>query len=543
MRALAQSSDCGSLDDIEHVVFLIQENRSFDHYFGAYPGVEGFGSYSAGSPVWNQAFSQSPAGIPNPLKPFRLDSNAGAACIHDVGHQWVIQHNVWNGGAMDKWVEEHITEDGTPGPLTMGYYNGDDLPFYYALADNFTICDRYHQAVISGTVANRLYTISGMLDPTGADGGPGINTPEGGNQQDYLDLYYKFTWQTIPELLRDAGISWKVYSPAGEAAVPALNDNYLYFFKNYQTDTNLIQNGLLPNYPVQFMQDCASGNLPQVSWIITSFVDSEHPPTPPGLGQDAVHTAVSAVAANPDLWRKTAMFIFWDENGGFFDHVAPPTAPAGTEGEYLSAPLPTAAGGIDGPLGLGFRVPMLIVSPFTRNPTSLPRDDPGWRPLVSSDLFDHSSTVRFLEERFGVRCPYLTDWRRETVGDLTSAFNFAGGARDPAVLPATSASADFLKQECQLAPGTEVPGAPLGIPPVPEPNPDPVQEVRLPLRPSGRVDQAACGVPAASPTPVAGGGGLPNTSFAGLGAAGVAVGAAAVAAAWWAARVRENARR
>ena len=406
VRALAQTGECGSLQDIEHVVFLIQENRSFDHYFGGYPGVEGFGSYTAGSPVWNQQFGQSPVGVPKPLKPFRLDSSAGAACIHDIGHQWVIQHKVWNNGAMDKWVDEHISEDSAgSGPLTMGYYTGEDLPFYHALADAFTICDHYHQAALSGTVANRLYTMSGMLDPGHADGGPGINTPEGGNQQDYLNLYYKFTWKTMPEVLRDAGVSWKVYSPAGEAAVPALNDNYLYFFKNYEADAGLIQDAFVPNYPVDFMTDCQNGTLPQVSWVITSFVDSEHPPTPPGLGQDAVHSAVNAVASNLDLFKKTAMFIFHDENGGFFDHVSPPTAPAGTDGEYLSPQLPASAGGIDGPVGLGFRVPMIIVSPFTRNPSSVPRSDPGWRPLVSSDLFDHTSTLRFLEQRFGVRCP------------------------------------------------------------------------------------------------------------------------------------------
>jgi phospholipase C len=536
LDALAAPPSCGSLSDIEHVVFLIQENRSFDHYFGTYPGVRGFGEYTTASAIWNQQFSQSPSGVPKPLKPFRLDSNAGAACIHDVGHQWVIQHKVWNGGLMNRWAEEHIAADSAgSGPLTMGYYARDDVPFYHALADAFTVCDRYHQSSLSGTVANRLYTISGMLDPSGAYGGPGINTPEGGSQQDYLNLYYKFTWKTMPEVLRDAGVSWKVYSPAGEAAVPALNDNYLFFFQNYQTDAGLIQNAMVPTYPTDFMQDCASGKLPQVSWVITPFVDSEHPPTPPGLGQDAVHSAITAVASNPDLWKKTAMFIFWDENGGFFDHVSPPVAPPGTAGEYLTKnPLPTSADGINGPIGLGFRVPMIIVSPFTRNPSKLPRTDPGWRPQVSSELFDHTSTLRFLEKRFGIRCPYLTDWRRATVGDLTSAFNFAGGLNSPATLPATSGTADLMKTECVLAPGTEVPGAPLGVPTIPDPTPNPLQESRLPLRPSGEVSQAACFPPGAPSN--AGGGGMPNTAIGPGTAMELAAGAALVAGAWWTAR-------
>ncbi len=132
---------------------------------------------------------------------------------------------------------------------------------------------------------------------------------------------------------------------------------------------------------------------------------------------------MNALLAHPDVWRKTALFVTWDENGGFFDHVAPPTPPPGTKDEFLTvANLPAAAGGIRGPIGLGFRVPMLVVSPFSRGG------------LVCSDVFDHTSTLRFLETRFGVRVPNLSRWRRKTTGDLTSAFNFA--ARPNANRPA-----------------------------------------------------------------------------------------------------------
>jgi phospholipase C len=123
---------------------------------------------------------------------------------------------------------------------------------------------------------------------------------------------------------------------------------------------------------------------------------------------------VQAIMSNPKVWKKTALFITWDENGGFFDHVAPPVAPKGTKGEYLTvSPLPKAANGIAGPIGLGFRVPMIVVSPFTRGG------------LVCSDVFDHTSMLRFLETRFGVEVPNLSGWRRGVTGDLTSAFNFA----------------------------------------------------------------------------------------------------------------------
>jgi phospholipase C len=123
---------------------------------------------------------------------------------------------------------------------------------------------------------------------------------------------------------------------------------------------------------------------------------------------------LSTVVSNRALWEKTAIIVTYDENGGFFDHVAPPTPPKGTKGEFLTvSKLPAAAKGIRGPIGLGFRVPMVVVSPFSRGG------------LVCSDTFDHTSTLRFLETRFGVEVPNLSAWRRKVTGDLTSAFNFA----------------------------------------------------------------------------------------------------------------------
>ena len=148
--------------------------------------------------------------------------------------------------------------------------------------------------------------------------------------------------------------------------------------------------------------------------MLAPLLLSEHPPAPPIYGENATQTVLQALTANPAVWSRTALFVTWDENGGFFDHVPPPAAPPGTPGEYLTvSPLPAAAEGIAGPIGLGFRVPMLVVSPFTRGG------------LVCSDTFDHTSTLRFLETRFGVEVPNLSAWRRSVTGDLTSAFNFA----------------------------------------------------------------------------------------------------------------------
>src|SRR5204863_4315204 len=132
--------------------------------------------------------------------------------------------------------------------------------------------------------------------------------------------------------------------------------------------------------------DVAAGKLPKVSWVLSHLVQSEHPPAPVTWGEQSVYTCLKALLSNPDVWHKTALFVTFDENGGFFDHVPPPAAPAGTPDEYLTvSPLPSSAGGIAGPIGLGFRVPMLVISPFSRGG------------FVSSGTFDHTSTLRFLE--------------------------------------------------------------------------------------------------------------------------------------------------
>src|SRR4029077_7554543 len=126
-----------------------------------------------------------------------------------------------------------------------------------------------------------------------------------------------------------------------------------------------------PQFPLDFLSDVGSGNLPQVSWLVGSVLTSDHPPSPSIFGENILSPIVGALTANPALWAKTALFVTYDENGGFFDHVAPVTAPLGTPGEYVTAPAvpdPTVAGSpaIAGPIGLGFRVPMLIISPFSR---------------------------------------------------------------------------------------------------------------------------------------------------------------------------------
>jgi len=463
------SSGCGKLTDIEHVVILIQENRSFDHYFGSYRGVRGFSDKSAAFQQSDPANTTiSPVGT---LLPFHLDSSkANATCTHDITHDWVPQHQSWNNGAMNGFVSSRLPIDSNDAVLSMGYYTRADLPYYYGLADAFTICDNYFCSVIGPTDPNRLYTMAASLDPEGKNGGPILQTIITNRSS----FYGRLTYTTMPEQLQARGISWKVYSSPDETILNGiLSDNVLSYFKNYQDPTSVLhQNAFGPQFPTDFLSDVALGNLPQVSWLVGSVLTSEHPPAPSLFGENVVSLIVSTLAANPLLWAKTALFVTYDENGGFFDHVPPVTAPPGTPGEYVTAsavPDPTIIGNppVTGPIGLGFRVPMLIISPFSRGG------------FVSSDLFDHTSILRFLETRFGAEVPNLSAWRRATVGDLTSAFNFKSADLSvptlPATLPGTSQAIQLCAQNLAgFTPFT-----------VPATQTSPVQESETAPHPSG----------------------------------------------------------
>ena len=215
----------------------------------------------------------------------------------------------------------------------------------------------------------------------------------------------------------------------------------------------------------------AGGRLPQVSWLIPPLAQCEHPAAPPEYGEHLIQTVLQTLVAKPDVWAQTVLFVVHDENGGFFDHVPPPVAPAGTAGEWLSAPLPAAAGGIAGPVGLGFRIPCLVVSPFSRGGH------------VCSDVFDHTSLLRFIETRFGVEVPNLSRWRRGATGDMTSALALG---RPPVTavptLPATSLGEQSAAEQAVLdaLAGTLAVGIPY---PMPAKNAMPGQESGPPRSP------------------------------------------------------------
>jgi phospholipase C len=444
-QSAASTAPAGSdLGAIEHVVFLMQENRSFDHYYGTYRGVRGFDDHR---PHSLGAFAQAWPGGPDPtLLPFHLDSASGIGeCTHDLDHTWAAQHLSRGAGDNARFVSTHTSsayEGPTQGVMTMGYYRRSDLPFYYALADAFTICDNYHCSVLGPTDPNRLMALSGTIDPTGHAGGPVLITNEDS------DAIYSVSWDTMPEVLEDAGVSWKVYNPAGSAYAPSffeqhgllIGDAILPYFAQYKSPTSaLYQKAFLPQYPADFASDVAQGTLPAVSWILPPAGYDEHPPSPPALGEWFTSQLLTTLTANPKVWSKTVLFHMYDENDGFFDHVPPPTPQPGTPGEYVSgSPLPSDAQGIGGPIGLGFRVPMTVISPFSRGGH------------VASQVFDHTSQLRFLEERFGVRAPNISAWRRRHSGDLTSTLRMGRANLSLPALPSTSHDqpADVLAEGC-----------------------------------------------------------------------------------------------
>ena len=436
----------GSINDVEHVVVMMQENRSFDHYFGTLRGVRGFGDPRAvklpsGKSVWHQPDPNNPDGYVLPFRP--ETSNLGLKFLEDTPHDWNGTHAAWNGGAFDQWVPQK-------GTTSMAHLNRQDIPFHYALADAFTVCDAYHCSLLGPTDPNRYHMWTGWVGNDGSGEGPVIDNAEAG-----------YGWSTYPELLEKAGISWSVYQDVGDGLdAPDFwgwtgnapyrgnyGDNSLLYFFQYQnalagsplaegakTGTNILQSGTLFD---GFRQDVLANQLPQVSWIVAPEAYTEHGNWPSNFGAWYVSQMLDALTANPEVWSKTVFLYMFDENDGFFDHMVPPTPPpsraggistvATTNELFTGSPSYPASQYTPGPYGLGMRVPMIVISPWSKG---------GW---VNSEVFDHTSLIRFMERRFGVLEPNITPWRRAVTGDLTSAFNFESPNEAIVPLPSTAA--------------------------------------------------------------------------------------------------------
>lgn len=412
----------GTIKDVEHIVIFMQENRSFDHYFGTLRGVRGFGDPRAitlptGRPVWYQPNADQQTHT----LPFAFNSKeTNSQWLDNLDHSWKESQKIWQ--QHDCWIEKKS-------PYTMGYFSRTDIPFYYALADAFTIGDAYYSSIFGPTDPNRLFLFTGTSGlSVNAEGEHVVHNKDDGNETANMDLdkvpYASYTWTTYAERLQAAGISWKVYQEYDN-----YGDNALAYFKNFR---NLDKNSELYNkvrtwvkgsnsenasnsnaqYLVDaFAADIANGTLPQVSWIVAPTRFCEHPIWPPGYGESLTSRLLEVLANHKETWERTAFIINYDENDGFFDHMPPYTLPINSRSGISTI---TNKGEIYNgePLGLGIRVPLLIISPWTKG---------GW---VCSEVFDHTSIIRFLEKRFDVFEPNISPWRRALCGDLTSMFNF-----------------------------------------------------------------------------------------------------------------------
>lgn len=483
----------GTIADVEHIVILMQENRSFDHYFGSMRGVRGFGDPRAvalpnGEPVWNQ-----PNGSSGPVLPYHpQDANLGLLYLVDLPHGWNDTQAALNGGRYDNWIL-------TKSAQTMAYLTRNDIPFHYALADAFTVCDAYHCSFLGATDPNRYHMWTGWLGNDGKNGGPVLNNAEAG-----------YDWSTYPERLQAAGISWKVYQDAGsgldqpnnwgwDGSVPFVGnygDNSLLYFHQYQN--------ALPGSPLyvgarsatdvshkggtlfdMLREDVMANKLPQVSWIVAPETYTEHGNWPANWGAWYVDQMLEALTSNPEVWSKTVFFLMFDENDGFFDHMVPPTPPASREqglstvdttNEIISG----IPGFVDGPVGLGVRVPMTVISPWSKG---------GW---VNSEVFDHTSLIRFIEERFANHHNDLietniTAWRRAVVGDLTSCFDF----RSPnAMIVSLPSTAGYVPTDYTIYPNDHYVPAPPAVQSVPkqEPGVRPARAVPYELHAHGETD-------------------------------------------------------
>ena len=436
----------GSIEDVEHIVILTQENRSFDHYFGTLRGVRGFADprtvrLPTGKPVWNQPAAGSE------VLPFRPDvKDLGLAFLPDPPHGWNDTHAAWNGGRHDQWIANK-------GSVAMTYHTRADIPWHFALAEAFTVCDAYHCSVMGPTDPNRYHLWSGWLGNDGKGGGPVITNAEAG-----------YDWTTFPERLQAAGVTWRVYQDAGDGLDAAgswgwtggdpyignYGDNALLYLHQYQNAqpgsplADFAKTGTtikaLDRDPVRLFdrlrEDVRHNRLPQVAWIAAPEAFSEHPNFPANYGAWYASQVLEALTSNPEVWSRTVLLLNFDEEGGFFDHMVPPTPPAdASQGastvSTVNEIFPGDANHPSGPYGMGMRVPMIVASPWSRG---------GW---VNSQVFDHTSVVRFIEARFGREHRALvetniTPWRRAVAGDLTSAFDFATPNRWRVRLPKTT---------------------------------------------------------------------------------------------------------
>jgi phospholipase C len=464
--ALPASNVTGTIADVQHIVIVMLENRSFDHYFGTLRGVRGFADrhpvpLASGQPVWQQSDGE------REIAPFHLDTKTTSGLrVPDTPHSFSDAQAAWNQGKFGLWPKFKT-------PISMGHYRREDIAFQFALAEAFTLCDAYHCSVTTGTDPNRIVFWSGSnFDPTLR--ARGIDCTDAHAEPNNLRCWIKgalptpgytyagsaLTWPTIPDVLESAGISWRIYQDPNDNWTGAMHGGLAFAsFRNAQPGSPLYEKGMTHRSLEELAQDAKEGNLPQVSWVLPPMLWSEHPaPSSPIQGAEFTARVLDALTANPETWSKTVFFLVFDENDGQFDHVPPPAPPSfnldGTlagkatldlNGEYFSDPdrkylhESDQISGTRRPWGLGPRVPMYVISPWSRA---------GW---VNSQVFDHTSVGQFLEKRFDIHIPAISPWHRAVSGDLTSVFDFVNPNQAPfPELPRVANSAAVIAQIEQL---------------------------------------------------------------------------------------------
>ncbi len=493
---IAANDRTRSINDVEHIVILMQENRPFDHHFGTLRGVRGFsdpravkinlpladGSGTTPASVWLQpaGANNEAAGYGVPpnsgnlggpangalvIPPFQIDphgANPALTYLPGTPHGWGATHDCWNQGQHDHWPQVN-------GPIAMSYFTRTDIPYYYALADAFTVGDNYYCSVLGPTNPNRCYMWTGCIGNL-SNLGPGGTDGHGAGPATFNGLSHNgayWTWGTLPEKLQKAGVSWKVYQDlAGQTFAPDFGDgtgnafagnfgdnSLLYFnqylnappgtplFDNACTGTSILD--VIPPSDApenawvawaghlfdQLRADVKNDTLPQVSWIVAPAGYTEHSDWPVDYGAWYISQVFDILVSNPKVFAKTVFLINFDEADGSFDHLVPPCVPptptagdstVSIKNEIVTTDVP------NGPIGLGSRVPFLVISPWSKGG------------FVNSEVFDHTSVVQFIEKRFGVRETNISPWRRAVTGDLTSAFNFENPNKSSVKLPSTN---------------------------------------------------------------------------------------------------------
>jgi phospholipase C len=523
-RAFAINPDPGTTYlDAEHVVFLMQENRSFDHALGTLKGVRGYNDPRAiqlpnKNPVWFQTNKKGET-----YAPFRFNiKDTKATWMGDLPHGWPDQVDSRNNGNMNGWLDAKRSKvkEYADMPLTMGYYTREDIPFYYNLADSFTVCDHHFCSSLTGTSPNRCFFWTGKIRQEQNE------TSRAHITNGDIDGPERLSWSTFPERLSEHGVDWRIYQNELSVGVgfegeegrwlANFTDNDMEFFKQYnvkrhpehlphlrKAKASLVQelakkpdpkiqerldqvirdiafleintldkltpkqqdlhkraftiNRKDPDYHsletityddkgtkrsaqiprgdvlYQFREDVNAGKLPTVSWLVAPSNFSDHAGTP-WYGAWYLSEAIDILTKNPEVWKKTIFVLTYDENDGFFDHLPPFSAPnprdpsTGIVSKSLDISSEYVIKGQtsrESSIGLGFRVPMMVVSPWSRG---------GY---VNSQVFDHTSSIQFLEKFLSHKTgkkiyeDNISSWRRSLCGDLTSIFRPYNGEKMP----------------------------------------------------------------------------------------------------------------